>query len=142
MNKFTALLMFFLGASIMLQVTQAQDCTIGYYDIAPPAECEYYTDENGEEEEECSAVGSAAFAALLNSETATLSEPDFPLNDLDFTGDCDCTLRVYSGADLKGCSVQAGVLTESSESSEQITVLGDLWKRAANPRSFEVTCNF
>jgi len=137
MNKFAALLMFFLGASFMLQAIQAQGCEVAYYDIPAPPECETYIDENGEEEEECTAIGSAAFAALLDSTSPTLTEPTLPLNDLDFTGDCDCTLRVYSGLNLGGCYVQEDVV-----SNTHINVVGGIWTRTANPQSFEVTCTF
>ena len=139
MNKFATLLMFFLGASFRLLTIQAQSCEVGYYDVAPPPECEFYIDENGEEQEECTAIGSAAFAQLLDSNTPTLTEPSFPLSEMDISGDCDCTLRVYSGQNLSGCYVQEDIITDASE---HIEVIGGIWTRSANPQSFELTCTF
>ncbi len=137
MNKFAALLMLFLGASFMLQATQAQDCVVAYYDIPAPPECEYITDENGEEEEECTSVGSAAFASALNADSPVLSEPTFPLSEADFTGDCDCTLTVYSKTGLTGCKI-----TREVGDGDGVEVVPGIWKGKANPKSFEVVCSF
>ena len=136
MNKFAALLMFFLGASFMLQAIQAQGCTVAYYDIPAAPDCEYITDENGEEEEECTTVGSAAFAAALSPENAYISEPNFSLSEIDLSGDCDCTLTVYSQKNLKGCKVVKEV------QDEEVDVVPGIWTKKANPKSWDLSCVF
>ena len=138
MNKFAALLMFFLGASFMFHAIQAEGCTVAYYDIPPPPDCEWDTDAEGEEEEECVTVGSAAFAAALDAATPFINEPNFPLSELDLSGDeCDhCTLTVYSKTNLQGCKVVEEV------KDDHVDVVPGIWKRNADPKSWSLVCLF
>ena len=84
-------------------------------------------------------IGSAARGLELDSTTPTLTEDAWALNDIDFDGNCDCTLTVYSKTSLAGCSVTKAI---SSTTSEHVDVVGGIWRRSADPSSFTVTCNF
>ena len=137
MTRNTILLIFLLSASFVIGL-KAQECQVAYYDVAAPPECHTYLDENGEEQEECTAIGSAAFAALLDANTPSFSEPNLRLSEIDFSGTCDCTLKLYSGSNLSGCYVQDDVATTTSE----YVPVSDIWTRSANPQSFSVSCNF
>ncbi len=118
-KKYTALLMALLGVSLGVQ---AQSCQLGYEStINDPT------------------IGSAAVGFELDSTTPTLTENAWELNDIEFRGDCDCTLTVYSQTSLTGCSVTKAI---SSTTSEHVDVVGGIWNRSANPSSFTVTCNF
>jgi len=121
----------------MFQAIQAQiaSCTISYYNVAPPAECEYYTDENGAEEEECSSVGSAAAGAALTPLNPYMNEPDFALSEIEFSGRCDtCILTVYSQTSLKGCSVTKAIY------EGHFDVFPGIWTRKGEPKSWDISC--
>ena len=122
MNKYTVLLMAFLGVSIILQGVQAQSCRLSYEDVGNNP-----------------GLGSAARGFELDSTTPTLTEDACALNFIDFDGDCDCTLTVYSKNSFTGCSASQAV---ASTSHERVQVVGGLWKRSAGPLSFTVTCQF
>ena len=137
MTKNSILLIFLLSASFLLGL-KAQECQVTYYGIAPPPDCYTYIDENGEEEEQCTSVGPGVSVVYLNADASSYSEPTLPLSQIDFTGTCDCTLKLYSGSNFSGCYVRNDVATTSFE---HIWV-NDIWSRGTPPQSFSVSCDF
>ena len=144
MFKFTLLLIAFLGASFILQGVSAQEniaaltCQVGYYTVPVPPQCETYIDENGQEQEQCTAIDSAAFGTVLGAKDNELVERSLELNDIEFTGYCDCVLRLYTETNLDGCYIKSYEIS----GDYRHTYVSDLWTRDGNPQSFTLTCNF
>jgi len=144
MLKFTLLLIAFLGASFILQGVHAQEdiqdltCQVGYYTVPAPPECHTDIDENGKEVQVCSSIGSAAFGRVLGQNNSELVERSFELNDIEFTGYCDCVLRLYTQTDLGGCYIKSYEIS----GDYRHTYVRDLWTRDGYPQSFTLTCNF
>ena len=130
---------FLLSTSFFFQNISALDlnCKINYYNIPAPPVCGTIV-ENGEEEEVCTSIGSAAFAETLNKENSSLSQDFFEVYHIEFRGYCNCGLRVYTRTNLKGCYVEERVFTYELD---QIFV-DQIWKKAGHPQSFSVVCKF
>ncbi len=63
-----------------LSFAQEEDgpsCFVSYEGYAAEPECGWVTDENGEESEECTAIGSPIFAGVLTPDEPTSSSTDF-----------------------------------------------------------------
>lgn len=139
MDKSFILLICLFGLSCLYQASAAapKQCAIGYYDVPAPPVCTWVTGPDGKKHQECTSVGSAAFGAALDKNQKTLKEPNFPFNDLDFSGYCSkCTLTVYSKANYKGYSLSYAF----SKSKAKHIYNNKLWKRAT--KSFKVVCTF
>ena len=140
MNKSFILLICLFGLSFLFQGSQAQtapkQCVIGYYDVPAPPVCITFIDKDGKKQQECSAIGSAAFGAALDKKQKSLLESSFPLNDLDFSGSCQCTLYLYSKANYKGYSLSYPF----SKSKAKHIYVNKIWTRSA--KSFKIVCSF
>jgi len=112
-------------------------CQVGYYDVPQPPVCTTETGADGQPEQVCTAVGSAAYVGILDKANPTFSENNFPLNDIDWSGTCRCSLWVYSGLNLKG---QYWLQYGFSKSKTKSIVVSQIWKRPT--RSFKITCTF
>jgi len=112
------------------------ECWIGYYNVPQPPVCETIIGEDGQEEQQCTAVGSAAYAGVINRDEPSFSEENFPLNDIDWSGYCNCNLLVYNSADFTGY----WLTYPFSEATEDRIVVGDILKVGVN--SFRITCTF
>ena len=134
-NSFIILISLFSISSLFVSA-QTQECQIGYYDVPQPPMCTTETDEDGQPEEVCTAVGSAAFAGITNPTEPSFSESTFPLNDIDWSGTCNCTLLAYSGENLTGY----WLAYPFNETTENKVVVTDLLTTA--PKSFNITCIF
>ena len=80
--------------------------------------------------------GSRAFAAILDNDVNSFSQKNFPLNNVDFSGYCYCTLSLYSKINFKGYSISCPY----SEGDAGHIYVNEIWGRKTN--SFKVVCSF
>ena len=83
-------------------------------------------------------VGGASGAVNVNPDDDLEFNENWAIESIEFEGNCDCTLTLYSKVDLAGCKVTKDVETESSVDYE----ISDIWKRSASQASFHVGCEF
>jgi len=115
----------------------APACLVSYEDYPADPVCETVTDENGEETEECTAIGSAAFAGQLTPDDPTFSATDFSLSLFTWSGDCDCTITYFKDGTASGCYVRRRF--NDGENLDGIRT-DDILKQ--RPNSFAVACQF
>lgn len=148
MRKTATLLMLFLGVSLILHTTHAQEtyCQIQYADYYDPNEtCDYLVDDEGfgrvncatHCEGSCGPLGEES-SSVVEASNPTFSNPSFPVKNIWFFGDCDCSIRVYSRENLGGCYVESSVNSDNVQRA-----FGEgLWNKAGDPQSISVTCRF
>ena len=137
MIKYTSLLLFLLAISNVPRHIQAQELAVWRirYESAPGDPlCEI---EENNPEVECTEDGSTVNETVLEPENSAFDKFFFELKKMEFSGDCDCVLTIYSGNSMKGCYVKEAVITDSYESVN----VQDIWKRPGYPQSFTVICN-
>ena len=144
MNKSFILLVCLFGLSFLFQGSQGQtataaaprQCEIGYYDVPQPPVCTTEIGADGKPEQVCTAVGSAAFAANLDKNMKSFPVKSFPLNDIEWSGYCRCTLYLYSQPNYKGYSLSYPF----SKNTAKHIYVNKIWRRTA--KSFKVSCTF
>lgn len=141
MTKNTTLLIFLFIASLFLENLQAQDlkCHVRYTSVKPPPRYERII-EAGEIVDVGVLVQDdpITMETNLDQENSRFTNSQFELNDIEFSGYCDCFIRAYTEANLKGCYVKEFALTNSYVH----LFVKDFWKRPGNPQSFYVECFF
>ena len=145
MRKSATLLALFLGLSFFLAIqAQNPNCSIRYQNYYDPEEfCDYSYDPDFGSNVNCASngpgepTGISRFASL-DSEEPTFSAPAFAVQNIWLFGNCDCTIKAFTNANLGGCSV-----TSQSDSDNVGRVGGQtLWNRAGTAQSFSITCQF
>ncbi len=111
-----------------------KSCTISFWGPNPPPVCETYTDENGQEEESCYQLGAPQANAILDARTPSFTFSD-EVAEVDWYGDCRCTLVVWSKPNYKGACKLV-----SNNKRDSAIIIEDIWSRTAN--SFKVACRF
>ena len=140
MSKLLAFTILILGFSAMLADAKghrprpSKKCSIAYYDAIQPPVCEFETNENGEQGQICSQNGSASYLAELNRKMSSFSE-DWSVSEINFSGDCDCVLQLWSGNDKTG-----DTFTHEFSSDMSHFFNSDIWDQENN--SFEIRCTF
>ena len=122
-----------LGAQ-SLRAKPQRTCQLSLYGPESPPVCETFIDENGQEQQQCWAVGSAAFAALLDKKTSSIKEAT-GLSEFSFDGYCKCTMKLWTGSNFTGRSK-----TIHFKDSQPHIFIKDIWSLESN--SFSVSCKF
>jgi len=91
-------------------------------------------DENGQEQQHCFTIGSTDMAVILNKNTKSIQQAS-PISELDFSGKCDCTLKLWSGNEYTGKS-----FTYKFQARKPHFLISSIWSE--EPNSFSVTCKF
>lgn len=112
-----------------------KECYIGYYDIAPQPTCEITTNENNEEVQFCSSIGSAAYLAVLAQSFSSFSA-DWGISAMDYTGYCNCVLQLWSGPNQTGDTFTYPF----GNNPDNPILISDLWDQLNE--SFEIACQF
>ena len=138
MNKSFILLICLFGLSFLYQASAAapKQCEIAYYDVPAPPVCTWVTGPDGKKYQECTSNGSAAYAALLDKSDKGFSELNFPLNDIEWSGYCKCTLTLYSKSGNKSYYINYPF----SNSKAKHVYANKVWKRKTT--GFKVACTF
>ena len=133
-NKPSIILICLLGLSFISQASASppKQCAIVYEDASSTSDCKSLIGPD----EECEDMGTAARGETLDKTQKTLKDPDWSLGVLNFSGDCKCTLTIYSKANFKGCSLSYPF----SKSKTKKIYPDKLWKK--DTRSFKVVCSF
>ena len=136
--KVFSLIIVLLGLSCLATARKCpatpKTCQIEYEDYPAPPTCETYIDENGQEQQRCPSIGTALFLGILDKTTSSLSE-SFGISKITFTGNCKCTLTLWSEDDLQGESK-----VHTLQNGETSFMTSDIWDQ--ENASFEVDCNF
>ena len=145
MSKLFSLLVCLLSLTIFVSAqtsNRCRSCVVTLTSAAPPPVCEdvWIPVEEGEdiceeEEEVCTEVGPAVQSWKLNQKNS-YAWTNFPVQQLEFSGFCECEWKAFTGADLRGSWKWAWF----SRRSYRKVVLADVWSR--NATSVEVTCKF
>jgi hypothetical protein len=137
MKAFT-LIVLVLGLSCALaqslRASPQRTCQLSMYGPIPPPVCQTVTDANGQQQQECYALGSAAMAAILDKNTKSISEST-GLSEFGFSGYCKCTIKLWAGANFTGKAK-----TYKFNESKTDVMVSDIWSQESN--SFKVTCQF
>lgn len=118
------------------ETSPSKTCEVVIYSPESPPFCHTETDENGQPEEICEAIGSAMSMAVLNKDESTLKLEDFPVAEIEFSGSCSCEVRFYSKANFAGSNKK---ISFGGYSNKQI-IVDQVWSKEAN--SFKVDCDF
>src|SRR5689334_21726004 len=101
-----------------------EPCRVNIYDPDPEPICEKFYDENGKQEERCYGAGSGPTFVFLEDRDPTYKNGNFILEELYFHGSCECTLKLWVGANFKGKSKSY----KFSQSSDNHILPTDVWK--------------
>ncbi len=139
MPRKISFLLFLTSTLFLLQIAKAvqNTCEVSYTSASHAPKCYTYVDEFANLTQTCAEEASAA-GHLLDADENSLSEDDFELEKLEFSGNCDCKVRIQSGKYLGGCYVET--MTPLEMNSE--IKVSQIWKRAKKPQSFSVVCEF
>ena len=136
MSKIFALAFLVLAFSSMIDARKAvKKCEVTFYGPAPEPVCETVIDENGEEQEECYAVGAPASRLILNKRKSSYQEST-QLDEVNFEGTCDCSLKLYTKANFEGLSHSYPF----SKSNNRVIMVNEIWSYPNN--SFKLICKF
>ena len=106
-----------------------------FYWPTPDPVCNTYIDENGQEQKECYALESPAWAISMDA-----SDPNFTANEtlyeLNFDGKCNCRLVLFSKANLKGKSFTYPF----SKAENKIIFANQIWDNENT--SYKILCRF
>lgn len=138
MNKYFILLFCLFGLSFLYQTSAAapKECDVFYYDVPAPPVCTWVIGPDGKKYQECTSVGSAAYTATLNAKQKSFTLKSFPLNDLEWSGICKCTLTLYNKTGNKSCYINYPF----SNSKAKHVYANKIWKRRTT--GFKVACTF
>lgn len=132
MKAFTLIVLIF-GLSCAVNAQRPQrTCELSYYGLESPPVCQTILDENGEEQQVCEMVGSAAYAALLDKKMKSFKEA-MGISEFSFDGYCRCTMKLWTGSNFNGNSK-----TIKFNENQPHIMIKDVWSQVAN--SFSVTC--
>ena len=138
MAKAISLIVALLALSYIASARKAcpilEPCTLGFYGPEAPPVCQTFTDENGEQQEQCFAIGSAAFGVVLDKDDRSVDE-DTEIAEIDFSGHCDCTLTLWNSPSFDGEFIKYRF-----EASRPHFYINEIWSQDAE--SFSVTCKF
>lgn len=109
-------------------------CEIAFFGPATPPTCETFVDENGEDQEQCFALGSAAYAASLNRGNNNFSV-SAELAEINFSGNCRCAITLWSEANFQGQS-----FTYWTKNKNDHVLTNEIWSQ--ENQSFKVRCKF
>ncbi len=137
MNKLLILLVCLFGLSMLYEASAhgIDPCKLTYYNVPPAPVCKWVT-KNGKRVQECTPGKSTAYAALIDDHSLSFRKPTFALNNLKFSGECACTLTLYSLANYKGTSFGYAF----SKSKTKNIYAKTIWKTPT--KSFKVVCTF
>lgn len=119
-----------------LRINDKRECTVVFWGPDPEPTCQTYTDENGEEQEDCFGVGAPEARAILNSSVKTLEMSDSQIQGLYYYGDCSCSLKLWTKANYKGAVLEYAF----SNSTDKTISTTDIWSKTN--QSFKVICEF
>ncbi len=139
MKRSFILLLCLFGLSFLNQASAAaapKECQVGYYDVAPPPVCTTEIGADGKPEQVCTAVGSAAYGWTLNAKEKSFTLKSFPLNDIEWSGYCKCTLTLYNKTGNKSYNVNYPF----SNSKAKHVYANKIWKKKTT--GFKVACTF
>lgn len=119
-----------------LRVTIPKECTIVFWGPDPEPTCTTYTDENGQEQEDCYGVGAGEARSILNDSVKTFETSDFQLEGMFFYGDCDCRLKLWDQANYKGAQLEYAF----NKSVDKSITAPSIWSKTN--KSFKVLCSF
>jgi len=134
MKPFTLLLCLFCVFSLSI----AQECNIGYEDYPADPVCKTVTGPDGNPTQECTAVGSAAFAAQLTPSDNSFTEK-FAVSYFSWDGTCDCTVTYWRDGNGEGCYVRRSF---GSDGDGSLTSSGEKGVLKVRPGSITITCQF
>jgi len=139
MNKFLPLLFIILGLASMTQARNlkgAPQCDLTFYGPTPPPVCNTYIDENGQSQLECSQVGPAASRTTVDKANTTFKAARDSLYEVDFYGNCKCTVTLYTKANYKGTSYSYPF----SKANGDAIFANKIWNKSN--ASYKITCSF
>ena len=139
MLKNLAFLLLIFSIFILFTVAKSapKKCEISYYDVAQPAKCFKYLNDNGRWKKKCQkAEPSAGYFMVTDKQHRTFAEKSMRLKDLEFSGRCHCVLTLYSKERFKGKSKNYTF----DKSKSQHIYAKKIWNKKS--KSFQVTCSF
>ncbi len=131
MKYFALLISLFCVFSLSI----AQQCNIQYESYAAPPECTWVIDDNGEETEQCTSIGTAAYAGQLTPDDPSFTET-FPVSTFSWDGTCDCTVTYWRDDNGKGCHVRR----DFGQGKETTLTTDSVLK--VQPGSITISCQF
>jgi len=134
MKSFSLILMI-LGLSYMT-VSANRECQVTFYGPTPSPVCETYIDENGQEQEQCYQLGSAAAALLLNKTNKSYSDATYSGVEYMFSGTCNCILQLWPLNNFNGIPKSYAI----NKLMNRHIIVEKSWKKV--PKSFKVACKF
>lgn len=143
MKKFLSLLVCLLGLTALASARNLKgaasaggQCDLTFYGPPSPPVCNTYIDENGEEQTECYQVGPAASRTIVDGTTPKFTEANGSAYEIDFDGNCNCKLVLYTKANFKGKS-----FTYPFSKAESNAIFADqVWNKAN--ASYKIVCRF
>ena len=130
----TAFILSLLYATEAKLRCSTNPCQVAFFGPESPPVCETVVDENGQEQQQCYAIGSAAFAAALSRSNPSFGE-SIPLSQINFSGNCRCILTLWSQANFQGES-----FTYRTQNNNDQVFPDEIWSQ--ENQSFRVRCRF
>ncbi len=141
MKKVLSLLVCLLGLTAFASARNLKgasaggQCDLTFYGPTPDPVCNTYIDENGEEQTECYQVGPSASRTIVDGTTPNFTDANGSAYEVDFSGDCNCKLVLYTKANFKGKS-----FTYPFSKSDGAIFANQVWNK--DNASYKIVCRF
>jgi len=139
MNKFLPLLFCIFALTFLTQARNLKgpsQCDLTFYGPTPPPVCYTYIDEKGQSQLACSQVGPSASRTYLDKSNKTFKANREALYEVDFDGNCKCTVTLYTKANFKGTSYSYPF----SKANNDVIFADKIWKK--KNASYKIACAF